>query len=159
MTNAPGDTLRLDTFLPYRLSVLSNAISRKIADMYEREFNLSIWQWRILAVLGESDGLTSTEVAARTLMDKPAVSRATGSLIDRGLITRTSDSIDRRKSALGLSEAGRDVYNAVIPRARAYEKELLAALSPEDAEALHTLLTRLAQIASPDRDLWSRRED
>ena len=65
MNDAAGDTLRLDTFLPFRLSVLSNAVSRKIADMYEREFDISIWQWRILAVLGENDGLTSTEVAGQ----------------------------------------------------------------------------------------------
>ena len=159
MNDAAGDTLRLDTFLPFRLSVLSNAVSRKIADMYEREFDISIWQWRILAVLGENDGLTSTEVAGRTLMDKPAVSRATASLIERGLITRTSDSVDRRKSALRLSDAGREVYDAVIPRALAYEAELMAALSDEEGRALHALLTRLAEIASPDRDLWSHRED
>jgi DNA-binding MarR family transcriptional regulator len=155
MTNATGEKLRLDTFLPYRLSVLSNAVSRRIADMYERDFNISIWQWRILAVLGETDGLTSTEVAARTLMDKPAVSRATSSLIERGLITRTSDTVDRRKSDLRLSQEGRNVYDAVIPRAIAYERDLLASLSRSDADTLHRLLTQLAHIASPDRDLWT----
>ncbi|MEQ9316151.1 MAG: MarR family winged helix-turn-helix transcriptional regulator [Henriciella sp.] len=103
------DTLRLDGFLPYRLSVLSNAVSRKIADMYERDFDISIWQWRIIAVLGESDGLTATEVANRTLMDKPAVSRATSSLLDRGLISRKSDTSDRRKAALRLTKKGRDI--------------------------------------------------
>ena len=91
----PQETLRLDGFLPYRLSVLSNAVSRKIADMYEREFDISIWQWRIIAVLGESDGLTSTEVANRTLMDKPAVSRAAASLTERNIISRKSDDADR----------------------------------------------------------------
>ena len=155
MTMTDGDKLRLDTFLPYRLSVLSNAVSRKIADMYEREFDISIWQWRILAVLGESEGLTATEVATRTLMDKPAVSRAASSLIDRGLITRTSDASDRRKSDLRLSEEGRKVYDAIIPRALAYEAELLGALSEEDARTLHRLLTQLADIASPDRNLWA----
>ncbi len=155
MTNAADDELRLDTFLPYRLSVLSNAVSRKIADMYEREFDISIWQWRILAVLGESEGLTSTQVAARTLMDKPAVSRAAASLVERGLITRTSDTSDRRKAELRLSGDGRKVYDAVIPRALAYERELLAALSEEDAQTLHRLLTQLADIASPDRNLWA----
>lgn len=155
MTNPDGDKLRLDTFLPYRLSVLSNAVSRKIADMYEREFDISIWQWRILAVLGESEGLTSTEVAARTLMDKPAVSRAAASLVERGLITRTSDTSDRRKAELRLSADGRKVYDAVIPRALAYERELLGALSESDAGTLHRLLTQLADIASPDRNLWT----
>ena len=60
----PQETLRLDGFLPYRLSVLSNAVSRKIADMYEREFDISIWQWRIIAVLGESAHEILAEPAA-----------------------------------------------------------------------------------------------
>ena len=105
----PQETLRLDGFLPYRLSVLSNAVSRKIADMYEREFDISIWQWRIIAVLGESDGLTSTEVANRTLMDKPAVSRAAASLTERNIISRKSDDADRRKAELRLTDKGRPV--------------------------------------------------
>lgn len=162
MKNAPASpdedsrkTLSLDSFLPYRLSVLSNAVSRKIADMYERDFEISIWQWRIIAVLGESDGLTATEVANRTLMDKPAVSRATSSLLERGLISRKSDTSDRRKAALRLTRKGRDIYDAIIPRALAYERELISGLSAEDAETLHRLLTRLSHIASPDRDLWS----
>ena len=153
--DAARDALRLDGFLPYRLSVLSNAVSRKIADMYEREFDISIWQWRIIAVLGESEGLTATQVAQRTLMDKPAVSRATSSLLERGIISRKSDSADRRKAALRLTAKGRGIYDAIIPRALAYERDLLASLSDEEARTLHALLTRLSDIASPDRDLWS----
>jgi DNA-binding MarR family transcriptional regulator len=162
MTHPTDDTqeqLRLDGFLPYRLSVLSNAVSRKIADMYEREFDISIWQWRIMAVLGESDGLTSTEVANRTLMDKPAVSRAAASLTERQIISRKSDVADRRKAELKLTDKGREIYAAIKPRALAYERELLASLSPEEAEMLHGLLTRLSHIASPDRNLWSDTKD
>ena len=150
-------TLRLDGFLPYRLSVLSNAVSRKIAEMYEREFDISIWQWRVIAVLGENEGLTSTQVANQTLMDKPAVSRAAASLLDRGLISRKSDTADRRKAELRLTRKGREVYDAVIPIALGYERELLASLSDEEARTLHALLTRLSHIASPERDLWSDR--
>ena len=150
-----GETLRLDSFLPYRLSVLSNAVSGNIAGMYEREFDISIWQWRVIAVLGESDGLTSTEVANRTLMDKPAVSRTAANLTERGIISRTSDNADRRKADLRLTAKGREIYAAIKPRALAYERELMASLSPEEARMLHGLMTRLARIASPDRPLWS----
>ncbi|WP_300380928.1 MarR family winged helix-turn-helix transcriptional regulator [Henriciella sp.] len=151
------EPLRLDGFLPYRLSVLSNAVSGRIAEMYEREFNISIWQWRIIAVLGEHEGLTSTEVASRTLMDKPAVSRAAASLTERGIISRKSDRADRRKAELRLTDSGREIYDAIMPRAIAYEQELLASLSEDEAETLHALLTRLSHIASPERDLWSHR--
>ncbi len=147
--------LLLDTYLPYRLSVLSNAVSRKIADIYEREFDLSIWQWRLIAVLGEAEGLTSTEIAQRTLMDKPTVSRAAASLLDRGLISRTQDDADRRRAPLALTAKGRAIYDAIIPRAIASENDLLAALDPQETRELHALLTKLAGAVSPDLPLWS----
>ncbi len=153
MSNPPA--IRLDDFLPYRLSVLSNAVSRNIADIYEREFDISVWQWRIIAVLGEGGGLTSTEVAVRTLMDKPSVSRAAASLIERGILSRTTDSEDRRRAPLALTDEGRAIYAAIVPRALDCERELLGALSDEDARTLHALLTRLSAAASPDQALWS----
>lgn len=147
--------LRLEQYLPYRLSVLSNAVSRKVASIYEREFDLSIWQWRVIAVLGEAPDLTSTDVAQRTLMDKPTVSRAVASLIDRKLVSRAVDSDDRRRSPLSLTADGEAIYRAIIPRAIECEDALLAVLKPAEIEELKRLLTRLARVTSPDQPLWS----
>ena len=147
-------TLSLNGFLPYRLSVLSNAVSRRIANIYEREFDLSVWQWRIIAVLGDHDNLTSTEVAQRTLMDKPTVSRAAASLIERGILQRQIDPDDRRRAPLSLTDEGKAIYAAIIPRALTCEQELLDALSPEEVKQLHHLITRLADVTSPEMPLW-----
>jgi len=148
-------SLSLDGFLPYRLSVLSNAVSSKIARIYEQEFDLSVWQWRIIAVLGEHDGLTSTEVAQRTLMDKPTVSRAAASLLERGILERQIDREDRRRAPMRLTDEGRAIYAAVIPRALDSERELLDALTEDEISTLHRLLTRLSMVASRDKPLWS----
>lgn len=156
MTNS---ALTLDDFLPYRLSVLSNAVSRQVADIYEREFALSIWQWRVIAVLGERSGMTGTEVAQRTLMDKPTVSRAVASLIERRLVERITDEGDRRRMPLALTEAGTSIYKAIIPRALECERALLAALPPEETAILHRLLGKLASAVSPETGLWVETED
>ncbi|HEY0524553.1 MAG TPA: MarR family transcriptional regulator, partial [Stellaceae bacterium] len=44
--------LELERFLPYRLSVVSNRISATIARLYARRFDLTIPEWRLMAVLG-----------------------------------------------------------------------------------------------------------
>lgn len=152
MNESPA--LSLDGFLPYRLSVLSNAVSSKIARIYEEEFDLSVWQWRIIAVLGEREGLTSTEVAQRTLMDKPTVSRAAASLIERGVLERHIDRDDRRRAPMRLTDEGHAIYAAIMPRAIESERELLDALSAEEAATLHGLLSRLSAVVSPDKPLW-----
>src|SRR6185503_18404507 len=58
VTGSP-DTLHLEHFVPYRLSVLTNIVSMSIADAYEREFGLSIPQWRVIAVLARYPDLSA----------------------------------------------------------------------------------------------------
>src|SRR5215471_10118468 len=78
---APTERLILERFLPYRLSILSNRVSRAIALRYADAFGLTIPEWRIIAVLGRRPGLTATQVAEATEMDKVAVSRAVAKLV------------------------------------------------------------------------------
>ncbi len=139
--------LHLDRFIPYRLSVLSNTISMSIAAAYEREFGLSIPQWRVLAVLARFPDLSAIEVAERTAMDKVAVSRALQGLLSSKRVLRAYDKDDRRRSILRLSAAGQAVYTRVAPLALRYEGELLSALSPTDQRALDRLLARLLEQA------------
>jgi DNA-binding MarR family transcriptional regulator len=139
--------LQLDRFIPYRLSVLTNTVSMVIASAYEREFGLSIPQWRVMAVLARYPDLSAIEVAERTAMDKVAVSRALQGLLDAKRVLRAFDKGDRRRSILRLSAAGQAVYTRVAPMALRYEAELLSALSPNDQRTLDRLLARLMEQA------------
>lgn len=147
-------TLRLATFLPFRLSVLSNAVSQRIAELYDREFGLSIWQWRVMAVTADTPGISATEIGQRTQMDKVAVSRAVAGLMEVGYLERRPSTDDARRSLLFLTKAGRDVYELIVPLALAEEERLVASLSAKDQAELARLMEKLAQVASPDRDLW-----
>jgi DNA-binding MarR family transcriptional regulator len=146
VTGSP-DKLHLEHFVPYRLSVLTNIVSMSIADAYEREFGLTIPQWRVIAVLARYPGLSAIEVAERTAMDKVAVSRAVQGLLAARRLVRSYDAGDRRRSHLRLSSAGQSVYTRVAPLALSYEKQLLDALSPTDRKALDRLVGRLIERA------------
>lgn len=146
--------LRLSTFLPFRLSVLSNAISQRIADLYDREFGLSIWQWRVMAVTADTPGISATEIGQRTQMDKVAVSRAVAGLIELGYLERSASSEDARRSSLELTAAGRGIYEMIVPLALSEEAQLVSALSEKEQAELARLMGKLAKAASPERDLW-----
>src|ERR1700729_619810 len=62
--------LVLDDFLPYRLSIVTNRASAAIALHYSKRFGLSIPEWRVMAVLGETPGLSARQVTERAEMDK-----------------------------------------------------------------------------------------
>jgi len=148
MADRRPDTLHLDDYLPYRLSVASNRVSRLIAKLYQDRFGLSIWQWRVLAILGAQTGLTAVQVAKRAAMDKMAVSRAVSALLARGLVVRKTSKQDARARILSLSETGAGIYAEIAPLARGQEQQLLADFRPEDIAAGTKFLKALEDQAA-----------
>lgn len=145
--NAPRPaTLELEHFLPYRLSVLSNRVSGAIARVYSERFDLGVTEWRVMAVLGRYPGLSASEVAQRTAMDKVAVSRAVASLLDSGRLERETHGDDRRRSVLRLSSAGKAIYAEVAPMALDFEQRLLAGMDATERALLFRLLDRLDEL-------------
>ncbi len=151
---AARDPLVLEEFLPYRLATLSNRVSRAIARLYAERFDLTIPEWRVMAVLGERPDMSAREVAERTAMDKVAVSRAVARLLKKGRLTRHLAPEDRRRSVLALSDEGRMIYDQVVPLARAFERAVLAALTCEEEAILSILLAKLEAL--PLEDLPAR---
>ncbi|MFI4963928.1 MAG: MarR family winged helix-turn-helix transcriptional regulator [Caulobacterales bacterium] len=141
------EDLRLDAYLPYRLSVASNAVSGLIARAYQDRFGLTVPQWRLICVLAEDGGLTQGQLVARTVMDKVTVSRAAQGLLNRHLVARSEHQADGRSHVLALTSEGGGMYAEIAPLALAYEAALIAGLAPDEVALLKRLLTRLQSSA------------
>lgn len=140
---SPGRDFALERFVPYRLSVLTNIVSRTFGRLYGERFGLSIPEWRVMAVLGRFAPLSANEVCSRTAMDKVQVSRAVEKLRRSSLVEHTVDARDRRRSRLRLSAAGLRIHDAIVPMGLAAEALLLDGLSPAEKRTLDRLLGRL----------------
>ena len=139
-------SLRLDAFIPYLLSVTSNVVSDAIASTYQALFGLTIPEWRLIAVIGEDDGITQQQVGRRTRMDKVTVSRATIALVDRGLVERKPHASDRRSQSLHLTKAGHDLYDQVAPKALELEQRIFASFDPQEIAAFSNMLARIQDV-------------
>lgn len=142
--------LHLDAFLPYRLSITTHLVSDAVAGAYRRLFDLSIAQWRLVAVLGERGEMNQQGLSLATRMDKLTVSRACAQLLRRKLIVRRISKQDRRNQLLELSAHGRRVYAQVVPEALRIERIIFARLSESQRKVLVRLLEQIAEAA---RDL------
>jgi DNA-binding MarR family transcriptional regulator len=144
----PQPKLTLSEFLPYQLSVTSNAVSDLIARSYHGRFGLKIPEWRVMAVLGERASATQRELCAATAMDKVMVNRASKELVERGLVVRAPNETDGRSHHLALTDVGRELYAQIVPLALSVEAEIEAVLSSDEAKALEDMLARLrARVA------------
>jgi DNA-binding MarR family transcriptional regulator len=135
--------LRLDEFLPYRLSYTSNLVSGKIAQVYQSLFGLSIPEWRLIAVLAERPSTTQQMIGGLTGMDKVTVSRATVALVDRALVKREPNPEDKRSQLLSLTTTGAQLYAEIAPKAKEMEAAIFSTLSSQERDSLMRLLRRI----------------
>ena len=139
--------LTLARFLPYRLSIIAESVSRAFAQHYERRFGLTIPEWRLMAVLGENSTQSTQDVIERTRMDRAKVSRAAIRLEDKGLIARAPLPGDQRAHRLRLSQRGLAMYQQIVPMAHALQTELVQSLDEGELRAFDAVLDRLQACA------------
>ena len=145
--------LLLDGFLPYRAARLANALSRRLAERYEAQFEISVAEWRIIIHLTQETEISIRDIYTRVDMDRARVTRAVQRLQARGLVSKLVNESDRRLIRLALSDSGRQMANEIASIAARFEAELLAAVPATAGEALLThfdaLETALADM--PDK--------
>lgn len=139
----PRNVFELARFLPFRLTILSNRLTRRVARFYSQRFKLSAPEWRTIAVLGQHGAMSANTVIVQTTMDKVRVSRAVAKLLKSGYITRDADPEDRRRAILALTPKGVELYRQIVPLVQEVEAEILATLSAEDRSILDHALAHI----------------
>ena len=144
---SPAD-FELESFLPYRLSLLSNTVSEGVATTYREHCDIGVTEWRVIAMLGRFPGLTASEVGERTAMDKVSVSRAVKKLETKGLVAVNPHQRDGRRRLLNLTpNKGCALFNDIVPMVLDYERKLLSGLSQDELRRLGQLINKLQTTA------------
>ncbi len=139
----PARSSRLSDFLPYLMSVTTNAVADLVAGKYRERFGLKIPEWRVMAVLGDAGALTQRDLVGATRMDKVAVNRACKVLEDRGLAARSPNDRDGRSHHLELTAAGKTMHAEIMPLALGMEKQLFAVLRTQERRDFKAVLARI----------------
>ncbi|AMK25282.1 MULTISPECIES: MarR family winged helix-turn-helix transcriptional regulator [unclassified Sphingobium] len=145
-------TLRLDQFLPYRLSFTAALLSDTIAQSYETLFGITIAEWRVIAWVAERGSITQQQICAQSRMDKVTVSRAAIALTERDLLHRLPNPEDRRSHLLALTAEGQRLHAAIAPKALELESGVFSHFSAEEIDAFTTMLRRIDAIVLGERE-------
>lgn len=143
-----GETrlVTIKELLSYRISRVANAMSRSAALRYRRDFNVSLGEWRIIALLGSDAPLTHNNLARLAALDKAQMSRAVTKLSNRGLILREFGA--GRTTILSLTRKGQKLYDGLIGAANERDEAFLACLTPRERTVLDSALKKLSSFAS-----------
>ena len=134
--------------LSYRLHQVANLLSRGAEMRYRREFGVSLWEWRTVALLGGALGPQSLNELARAAgMDKGQMSRVVSGLTKRKLISREADANDARGIRLSLTTPGKRLYRKLISAASERNSAFLGCLSAQERVCLEQTMAKLAHEA------------
>lgn len=135
--------LQLESFFPYRLSILEQRVSESVASHYAARFNLARYEWRVMATLALYQPMTGAAVSGFTRLEKMQVSRAIQGLKQAGLVDQSPNPDDKRATLLRLTPEGEAVYAQIAPQVLEQETRILAGLTPSEQRTLRELTDKL----------------
>jgi homoprotocatechuate degradation regulator HpaR len=142
---ASAATLRaLDRSLPLELLKAREAAMARFRPML-REFGLTEQQWRVIRVLAEFGRLDASELARRSLLLAPSLTRILQFLESEGHVRRLADRGDQRRALLLLSAKGERLFAAVAPASEAVYAEMERAFGASRMETLYAMLAAFCQ--------------
>lgn len=134
--------------LSYRLHQVANLLSRGAEMRYRREFGVSLWEWRTVALLGSAaEPQSLNELARAAGMDKGQMSRVVSGLTRRKLVFREADVNDARGIRLSLTRSGTALYRKLIGAAAERNSAFLGCLTAKERACLEQAMTKLAREA------------
>ena len=134
-----------DDLLIFKLVRVVNLTARPFEQRVGKPHQLTLNEWRVMALVGAQPGCNASQVAEHSGLDKMAVSRALAGLQRAKRLQRQEDPTDQRRSRLYLSAAGREVYAAALARAQEREAELFSNMSAREREQLGVMLDKLVE--------------
>lgn len=147
MKKGPVDAFQLENFFPYLVRVYYRSVSQSVTEIYEREYKLTVSEWRAMAVLGNEQPLSAGEIVKRSSIDKVKVSRAIAGLTKAGYLERRVDEEDRRKVALQLTRSGQLVFEDLVQKVRQLEEDLLDGFTDSERDSLRNMMARVRKNA------------
>lgn len=107
------------------------------------ESGINEQKWRVLRVLDEEGPMEQTALAKRACLLLSSLTRILKTMEAEGLLIRTADTADRRKSIVSVTEKGRGLIHTHLPQAEAIFQKLQARYGAERMEELLDLLEEL----------------
>jgi DNA-binding MarR family transcriptional regulator len=147
-TRKHGDVIRLEEFLPYLVARLDDRLLVKNSNLRVGRHRLTTQEWKVLSITADHGPLTPAAIRRRSTQDKSTISWAIKRLEKRAFLVKQLAKGDDRTFQVALGKAGWSYYDAIVPKARKLERDVLKALTKAELKEFRRLVEKLTQSES-----------
>lgn len=142
------DMKKLNYSLERRIPYLTNRLASAINEVFSldlAEEKLTIANWRVLSILHDIGDQKLIELSIHTSIDASTLSRLTESMQRRRLIEKKRSKLSKREITVSLTTRGKELVEALTPRALEYERIIVQGSSEQEIEAMRQMLRVMYQ--------------
>ena len=133
----------LNKHLTYRIARLQAKLSAQASELLKEHLNLSLSEWRALAVIYNPEVETQKDVLLAMGLDKGQISRTIKRLEKKELVQTDKSTADNRLRKISLTQAGIDHVDKMFPIMMKRQAHLQSGFAEEELEQLFDYLHRL----------------
>ncbi|WP_461344174.1 MarR family winged helix-turn-helix transcriptional regulator [Brevundimonas sp. GN22] len=135
----------LDQALGFHLRTAQQYVAREFAARFEH-LDLSPVQYSALVLIENNPGRRQADLAAVLGVRQPNLVVRIDDLVNRGLVSRSADPLDRRANSLRLTAAGKKFMTQVRKAHEQHTDSLRNVLGQQDYEKVVEILSKLSGL-------------
>lgn len=135
----------VDNYLAALLAQASQLISAEFHTVVQAS-GFSVTEWRILATLTSSEGISIGRLAQISVSKQPTVTRLLDRMEAKGYVERFAHDTDRRITMVRITPEGRTIVADLVQQAREHELRVLEPFGLKRAEDLKNTLRRIIEL-------------
>lgn len=141
----PDELPFVETYLPALLAQASRLISAEFHEVAQTS-GFSVTEWRILATLTGSEGMSIGGLAQVSVTKQPTVTRLLDRMEAKGYVARFDHDTDRRVTMVKITPKGHTIVAELIAKAKEHERKVLEPFGLKKAEVLKGTLRRIIEL-------------
>lgn len=145
MPRATPELPFVDDYLAALLAQASQLISTEFHAVVQAN-GFSVPEWRILATLTGSEGMSVGALAQISVSKQPTVTRLLDRMEAKGYVERFAHASDRRVTLVRITASGRAIIANLIRQAKEHEHRVLEPFGLRQAEELKQTLRAIIEL-------------
>lgn len=137
----------VDDLLNYRLNRLLASSGALVTRICEGRYGITRREWRLICILVDHGEMSPSQLAERSHLERPRVSRHVSDLVGKKLLERVGDPDDRRRARVDVTARGRALHAEFFPESVRLNNLVLAALTPDELASFDKAMARLTAAA------------
>lgn len=134
----------LDENIIFQIGETSRLVHKRVTAIFsERGFDVTVEQFSVLALLWYKEGVKQQDIADGLKRNKTTITRIVENMINRNLIVKVPDQLDKRNKLIYLTQKGKALQKEMVKSSGLVYYQTLNNISSKDIEKCLVILKQM----------------